>query len=406
MAKDNYSRRDFIKTGSVAGLLGIAGISGIPVDLSLLATNPTAKVAIKVPRRVFGKTKVQVSVLGMGGMYDITTNLIIAKKAYDWGINYWDTAAGYNGGNSETGIGMFFEKFPETRKDIFLVTKSGDMNPEGMTKLLQRSLDRMKTSYIDLYFLHGIRSIDPLTPAVKIWAEKMKNAGKIRYFGVSTHSNMADLLDKAADLGWIDGIMLTYNFRFMTDDKMNKAIDKCVKAGIGLTAMKTQGVTINSDSEADMKLAGHFITKGYTPFQAKLKAVWGDKRISSICSQMPNLTVLSANVAAAVDKKALSLNDYQMLREYAKTTCDSYCAGCNHLCSFGRDSLEPIADVMRCLMYYKGYGNLELAQSTYKSIPESVRDVLNGADVSVAEMCCPHQIKIGERIQEARVLFG
>ena len=45
---------------------------------------------------------------------------------------------------------------------------------------------------------------------------------------------------EAAKIGWIDAIMLSYNFRIMHTDRMKKAVDACSKAGIGLTAVKTQ----------------------------------------------------------------------------------------------------------------------------------------------------------------------
>ena len=126
-----------------------------------------------------------------------------------------------------------------------------------MTKLLNQSLERMKTETIDLYFVHGIRGIDELNQETKAWAEKAKAAGKIKFFGFSTHSNMEECLLAAAKLGWIDGIMMTYNFRLMHQEAMKSAVDACVKAGIGLTAMKTQGGgSVNMESETELKWRG------------------------------------------------------------------------------------------------------------------------------------------------------
>ena len=51
------------------------------------------------------------------------------RQAVKWGVTYWDTANSYEGGNSEMGIGKYFEKFPEDRKKIFLVTKSTAWTP-------------------------------------------------------------------------------------------------------------------------------------------------------------------------------------------------------------------------------------------------------------------------------------
>ena len=99
----------------------------------------------------------------------------------------------------------------------------------------------MNTSYVDLYFVHYVKDVkEALTKEVKAWAEKAKAQEKIRFFGFSAHKNMENSMLAAAKLGWVDGIMMSYNYRLMSQDKMKRAVDACVKAGIGLTAMKTQ----------------------------------------------------------------------------------------------------------------------------------------------------------------------
>ena len=76
---------------------------------------------------------------------------------------------------------------------------------------------------------------------------------------------------EGAKLGWIDGIMMAYNFRLMHTDRMKRAVEACVKAGIGLTAMKTQGGgSIKTDTDIELKMAGRFLLKGFTDAQAKL----------------------------------------------------------------------------------------------------------------------------------------
>lgn len=72
-----------------------------------------------VPKRPFGKTGENVPILGLGGMFDIPSNQLLMKQAVKWGVTYWDTADCYEGGNSEKGIGMYFEKYPEERKRFF-----------------------------------------------------------------------------------------------------------------------------------------------------------------------------------------------------------------------------------------------------------------------------------------------
>ena len=193
---------------------------------------------------------------------------------------------------------MFLEKNPQARKELFLVTKH---DGGEMTDALNQSLEKLKTDYVDMYFLHG--GTGGFSDETKAWAEKMKAAKKIRFFGFSTHSNMEQNLQDAAKAGWIDGIMLKYDYRLMQTDAMKSAMDAATKAGIGLTAMKTQSKTpIGTDTEADLKLGGHFIQSGFSQQQAQLKALWENPQIATICSQMGSVTVLHSNIAAALDK--------------------------------------------------------------------------------------------------------
>jgi predicted aldo/keto reductase-like oxidoreductase len=391
--ENRWSRRDFFKTVALTG----AG--------SLLA--PAAHLAeaadknLQVPQRPFGRSGIDVSILSLGGMFNIKSNQIMIKQAVRWGVTYWDTADCYQRG-SEKGIGKYFSKYPEDRKKVFLVTKSDARNPKGMSRLLERSLDRMKTDYIDLYFVHGIYSIDELDQSTRAWAEKAKAAGKIRLFGFSTHSNMEECMLAAAKLGWIDGIMMTYNYRLMHTDHMQRAVDACVQAGIGLTAMKTQGGgSVRTDSDTELNLAGRFMQKGFTDAQAKLMAVWQNPNIASICSQMPNMSILMANTAAAMDKTKLSATDTKLLQQYARDTHMDYCAGCSGICQSAIGEKAPIGDVMRYLMYCRSYGDRDHAKAEYSKIPLKIRKRLTKIDYSPAEKKCPQKMAIARLMQEA-----
>jgi predicted aldo/keto reductase-like oxidoreductase len=387
-----WSRRDFLKATGAAGL----GTMVAPINHIAEAGQPTS-----VPMRAFGKTGVKVPILSLGGMFDIASNQVLIKQAMRMGVTYWDTADCYQRG-SEKGIGKYFRKYPQDRAKVFLVTKSDARDPEGMTRLLDRSLRKMQTDYIDLYFVHGIYSIDELDKSTKAWAEKAKAAGKIKLFGFSTHSNMETCMTAAAKLGWIDGIMMTYNYRLMHTDRMRRAVDACVEAGIGLTAMKTQGggpVKTNTDTE--LQMAGRFIQKGFTDGQAKLMAVWQNQNIASICSQMPNMTILMSNVAAALNRTAISAQDFELLQRYAWETHSDYCAGCANICESAVEKEIPIGDVMRYLMYCRDYGERGHAIAQFNKIPEKIRKQMTDCDYSLAERKCPQKMAIGNLMKEA-----
>jgi len=387
-----FTRRDFLKVTGAAAMGSIIA----PMDASADSPDET----VSMPMRPFGNTGVDVPILSLGGSLDLPQ--LILKSAFNWGVTYWDMAHSYMGGNSEKSIGKYLLKFPADRQKIFLVTKSYAWTLTEMTEELDQSLARMKTDYVDLFFVHGIGSIDELSNDMKFWAEKTKAAGKFRFFGFSTHSNMEACMLAASKLGWIDGIMMSYNYRLMHTDPMKRAVDACLKAGIGLTAMKTQGgSSFETNTETELKLARRFLKKGYTDAQAKLKAVWENPDIASVCSEMPNMTILMENVAAALNRTRLSARDTQALHQYAQNTRSDYCTGCANICESTFNGRIPISDVMRFLMYWRSYADFDRAAKKFNKIPENIRHQMAELDYSQAEQNCPQNMPIGKLIEEA-----
>jgi uncharacterized protein len=391
------TRRDFMK------LVGVGGIAatGINVTAGMAAAKEGENKATSIPKRKLGKTGVEVSILSLGGMFDTINNQLLLRQAFNWGVTYWDTAEGYGNGLSEEGFGRFFSRYPEARKEIFLVTKSRG-TPEKMTESLDKSLKRLRTAYVDMFFVHGVADFSDMGEPVRQWALQMKKVGKIKFFGFSTHTNMEDCLLAASKSNWTDGIMFTYNFRLMDTQKMKDALAACVNTGIGLVAMKTQGGgQVKAETEAEFRLVGRFLDRGFTDKQAKLKAVWESPNIASICSQMPNLTILAANVAASRDLKALAGSDLELLNRFALETRSSYCAGCGRICQAAVGGTIPVSDIMRCLMYYRDYGDRSLAREVYAAVAKETNARLTEVDYSKAEKACPQGLAIGELMREA-----
>jgi predicted aldo/keto reductase-like oxidoreductase len=148
-------------------------------------------------------------------------------------------------------------------------------------------------------------------------------------------------------------------------------------------------------------LAGRFLEKGFTDAQAKLMAVWQNPNIASICSQMPNMTILMSNVAAALNRTELSAQDSELLQRYARQTHTNYCTGCTNICESAISSDVPIGNVMRYLMYCRSYGDRDHAVAQFKTIPENIRMRMAGLDYSPAEQRCPQKIAIGKLMREA-----
>ena len=401
----DLTRREFVTTVGLAGL----AIAGAGASAALAAPEPPpATQAEIVPKRKLGKTGVEVSILSLGCMFDTINNQLLLKQALNWGVRHWDTAEHYGNTLSEVGIGRFFSRNPEARKEIFLVTK---LQPKGgdFTKRLDECLQRLQTADVDLFLIPSLTAIDELTPAIKDWAAQMKKAGKFKFFGFATHTNMEDCLLGAAKLDWIDAVMFTYNFQVMNTPKMQVAVEAANQAGIGLVAMKSQAGRPGKPEvggEAKLEVVERFLKRGFTDKQAKLKVVWENPHIASICSQMPNLTILAANVAAALDQTKLAREELDSFRQYALETRAAYCAGCGKICQEAVGGAVPVNEVMRCLMYHQYYGEPELARLTFDGLPEEIRRRLTKVDYSRAEQACPHGLAITELMRQALELLA
>jgi hypothetical protein len=203
----------------------------------------------------------------------------------------------------------------------------------------------------------------------------------------------------AAKTDWIDAIQFRCSFRELQSDSLQKAIDACHKAGIGLIAMKTQGGRQAADAEADKKFIGHFLQRGFTEGQAKVKAVIQDERISTACVNMGSMAMLMTNVAAVLDKTQLTQADMDVLKGYAQATCSGYCAGCSEICEAVVNA--PISDVMRYLMYANSFGETERARQLFAEIPADVRSRLAVIDYGAAEARCPQHLPISKYVAEA-----
>jgi predicted aldo/keto reductase-like oxidoreductase len=412
MEDKKLNRREFIKTAAGAGLAS-AIASGAVLAAAIDANKPAdankpdkqKEKYPQVPMRKFGRFDKLVPALALGMMFDTVENQIVLHKAYQWGVNFWDTAHGYAGGKSEEGIGKFLAKYPERRKDLFIVSKaSGARTSDERDERLKTSFERMNTDYVDLYYgVHGLQDPADLNDELKNWAAKAKAEGKIKYFGFSTHKNMAECLMAASKLDWIDAIMPVYNYRLIQDPKLNAGIEACSKAGIALIAMKIQAYT--AESENEKTIHQQFISKGFTDAQAKIKAVLQDERICCACVGMKNVATVTSNVAAVLDKTNLSKEDLNFLGSYAKQTCTGYCAACG-MCDLAVSQMPYVSDVMRSMMYHNNYGDSALAKETFMQVASKISSPISSFDYSRAEAICPNKIAIADMMAKAEKLLA
>ena len=337
----------------------------------------------------------------MGGSMpvDITFDFKFAE-AFRSGVDYFDTSRVYVGGKGEVALANFHQRL-NNRDRIWITTKSRKHDPDEMAASLDVSLDKLKTDHVELFFLHALKDARYLDATMARRVEQLKKSGKIRHFGFSTHaSNVVELLEAAAKTPWVEVVMFRYNFRQYGDRALNRAIDRAAKAGIGLIAMKTQG------SEASFQKKWQKIQSSgrWNKYQAVLKAVWADDRITGLVSEMDTLDKVRENVAAAVDQNKLGALDTEAVQKYAEATRRFACDGCDHLCGPAVDAPVQIADTLRLLTYHDTYGKPEAARTLFAQLPESARRIA-GVDYAPANRACPHGVDVAAHMRRAAKLF-
>lgn len=394
---NTLDRRTFLTLGGGAALAGAA----LPARDAWAAGGKKQDLP-KVPRRVLGKTKKDIPILLFGAAVPLDTRFDPKlAEAVRFGVNYFDTADCYLDGRSEEAVGNFWTRARLKRDDFWITSKSDQHDPEGLVQTLDAGLKKLKTDYVNLYFLHALTDKDYLSPAMAKTAERLKKEGKIHHIGFSCHgSNVVELLNAAAERPWIDAIMFRYNFRKYGDKALNKAMDACHKANIGLIAMKTQGSEASfEDSWKKFEKTGK-----WTKHQAVLKAVWEDPRITAAVSAMKNFDQLRENIQAALDKGKLTRAEWEALDKYAAATRSLACDGCDHLCGPAVPAPVQIGTTMRYLMYHDVYGEPDKAKALFDKLPAEAKQ-LAGVDFSGANRACPHGVDVAAHMKRAEALF-
>jgi uncharacterized protein len=397
------NRRDFLGAG--AGAVAVAGTVGIGREASAQTGSQASKSTV-LPKRTLGRTGVEVSMLNLGTWKSVGLDRIL-RFAWANGIRYIDTAKDYG---SEPAIGRWLQAMPEVRKQIFLVTKDHPRTPSELINQLDERLDALKTDYVDLIFIHAVGDHDfatewdwPKSKEFKDTAEAIRKSGKARFVGFSTHhKNRAVILQAAADGGFVDAIMLQNNPWIAEElnqkDEINRALDNCHKAGIGLISMKQVAGNTNL-AEIGRRLPG-LKKKGLSPYQGLLHAIWSDERFSSCCVSMRNTDQVRENAKAARVYKPLTKAELNQMRDAFVAAGPTLCAGCDGRCSLAAGTTAELGNLTRFLTYHDHHGYRAEARRLYSELPDAARDWA-GADLEAAREACPNKLNFAELLRRA-----
>jgi hypothetical protein len=351
--------------------------------------------------RRLGRTDFRVSdiSLGSGSSTGGRQTPEVAREAIDRGINYFDTAPDYSEAGSEKRLG---EAMKSVRDQMFIATKfcvpSGHLSPgtpvREYMEAVDGSLRRLQTDRVDLVHIHSCDSVERLMDENAHEAfDRLKEQGKVRFLGVSTHTPDLELVANAAiDSDRFDVMMLAYHFGAWPT--LSQIIERAAQRDIGVVAMKTlrgshhKGLLWSRDERDSFT-------------QASFKWVLSNPHVACLVISLWESGQLDEFLYAS--GKRPSAEDVAVLQRYdqltAGTQCRPHCGICLDSCPEGL----PIHDVLRQRMYFEGFGAEKEAMRQYARL-ETQADVCTGCSAPCTN-ACPEGIAIAQHTREAHALL-
>src|SRR5262249_53154396 len=197
--------------------------------------------------------------------------------------------------------------------------------------------------------------------------------------------------------------MLQNNPWTAQDDDMNRALDACVKRGIGLISMKQVAGNVNLDAIAG-QLPG-FGLNGLTPYQALLHAIWTDERFATCCVSMRNTDQIRENVAAARAFQPIAGAQLDRLRDACIAAGPTLCASCDGRCSRAGGTTAELGNLTRFLTYHDHHGYRAEARRLYAALEDAARD-WQAADLEAARQACPNQLNFAKLLPRPKEVLG
>ena len=381
------SRRKFLKNTSLsvlgAGLLGRSSHAMTDADKK---EGPPKKLVY----RTLGNTGIRVPVIGMGILAAGSPGLI--RAAFDAGIMHFDsTASTFLQTRNEKMIGEVMKERPRdsfiygTKIHLHQDSQTGLYDKElateeEFTKKLDAALKNLQLEYVDIVYHHAVfRRESAFYEPVMNAMEKAKKAGKARFLGITTHSNVPEAVQAAADSNFYEVVMASYNPRQINRLQVKEAIANAAKAGLGVIAIKL----IRGD-----------VVRGGKPVNPVASIKWAlqDKNVHATIPGFSSFEEMNMDLSVMEDLTLTDaeMKDLNMEDSYSGLFCQG-CGQCLKQCPAGL----PIPDLMRAYMYNYGYRQPTLAHSLLKSLEIQSKDC---EDCSNCRVVCQNGWKVSEKI--------
>ena len=317
-----------------------------------------------------GKTDLEVNKNGFGALPIQRRNekdsIEILKKAYDNGINFYDTARFYT--DSEEKLGKAFE---DVRENIYIATKTGMETAEEFWSDLETSLKNLRTDYVDLYQFHNISFVPKAEDDLYKAILEAKQEGLIKHIGLTTHK--ITHAHEALESGLYE--TLQYPFSYLSGDEELKLIEKCKSLDIGFIAMKAMGGGLIKNSKASFAYINQF---------SNVLPIWGIQKLEELDEFLSydSNTILDDKLKSAIeqDKKELG---------------DNFCRGCGYCMPCPEEiNISLCARMSLWIRRFPTEPNLD------ERTQEIMRHTLDCVECYECVDRCPYELDIPELLKE------
>lgn len=255
-----------------------------------------------------GKTEIVVNKNGFGALpiqrISDEAAVYLLRKAYNGGIRFFDTARAYS--DSEHKVGLAFEGI---REKLYIATKSGAQTGEAMKEDLKKSLENLKTEYIDIYQFHNPAFCPKPGDESGLYdaALEAKKEGKIRHIGITNHR--LAVAKEAIQSGLYE--TLQFPFCYLATEKEEELVKGCKEADMGFIAMKALSGGLITNSAA---------AYAHASLYDNVLPIWGvqrEKELDEFLSYMENPPVMTKELEQLIEKDRAEL-------------AGDFCRGCGY----------------------------------------------------------------------------
>jgi len=210
------------------------------------------------PQNAFGALPVQRD--------DFETAIKILRRAYEGGMNFFDTARAYSDSEEKMGLAL-----SDVRSKIYIATKSMARNPDDMKAQLETSLKNLKTDYVDIYQFHCVDQCYKPGDGTGMYETMLdfKRQGLVKHIGITAHK--IGIAEECVMSGLYE--TMQFPFSYLSSQREIDLVNLCKEKNVGFIAMKglAGGLITNS------KAAYTFMTQ-----YDNVLPIWGIQRMSEL----------------------------------------------------------------------------------------------------------------------------